>query len=97
MHQVTFPLAFLARSGVTVLALLPTPATVFPVLPPPELPQPAATAAHARIAPALASFLFTIFLLQAGTGKDGPPLLGSDESSDQFLTRPLSRQIARAC
>jgi hypothetical protein len=64
-------------SGVTVLALLPTPATVLPLLlPPPELPQPAATAAHARIAPALASFLFTIFLLQAGTGKDGPPLWG---------------------
>jgi hypothetical protein len=39
---------------------------VFPVLPPPELPQPAATAAHAKIAPALASFLFTIFLLRRG-------------------------------
>src|SRR5436190_20705193 len=75
MHQVTLPFAFFARSGVTVLALLPTPATVLPVPPPPpELPQPAATAAHARIAPALASFLFTMFLLRAGARTpDGHP------------------------
>jgi hypothetical protein len=52
-------------SGVTVLALLPTPATVLPLVlpPPPLLPQPAAIAAQANSAPALASFLFKISLL----------------------------------
>jgi hypothetical protein len=59
------PLAFFAMSGVTVLALLPTPETVLP--PPPPLlllPHPAAIAAHARSAPALASFVFKISLLR---------------------------------
>src|SRR5436190_2713364 len=85
MHHVTLPLAFCAMPGVTVLALLPTPATVLPeVPPPPELPQPAAIAAHARIAPALASFLFTMFPPPGRDALDGRPL---------FLTRVLSNPL----
>jgi hypothetical protein len=60
----------LAIAGVTALALLepelellpvPVPVVVLDLL---LLPQPAATTAtHARITPALTSFLFTILLL----------------------------------
>src|ERR1051325_5872147 len=78
MHQVTLPFGFCAICGVTVLALLPTPAPVVPppgLLPPP--PQPTAVSAtHARIAPALASFLFTMSLLTgARTVAPGPSCL----------------------
>src|SRR6185437_15265253 len=88
MHQVTLPLAFLAMSGVTVLALLPTPATVLPVLPPPLLPQPAAIAAQASIAPALASFLFKISLLVWEHAERGaPPGVLTKPSSGQYPAR----------
>src|SRR3954470_7387033 len=73
MHQLTLPFGFCAWADETVLAFWPTPDTVLPPPPLLLLPQPAAMAAHARIAPPLASFLFTMFLLTEGVTELPPP------------------------